>query len=171
MDNVNNVVTLQQQFNNFMDQQFKKRRYADDVSVTLTEFTNQQIYENQIKNLVQEAEILNISRDKIEIAKRWIGDSNIQIVYPCDNLDQQFQKYLSQPNDLKRMADWKALDLFGIDNVNLYKMLKRDLGNIEPEKEERKPVNNIDYALTEQLHAIKERREKAKNNEMDECPC
>ena len=69
-DDVNNVVTLQQQFNNFMDQQFKKRRDADDVSVTLTEFTNQQIYENQIKNLVQDAEILNISRNKIEIAKR-----------------------------------------------------------------------------------------------------
>ena len=34
------------------------------------------------------------------------------------------------------MADWKALDLFGVDNVNLYKMLKRDLGNIEPEKED-----------------------------------
>ena len=30
-DDVNNVVTLQQQFNNFMDQQFKKRRDADDV--------------------------------------------------------------------------------------------------------------------------------------------
>ena len=135
-DDVNNVVTLQQQFNNFMDQQFKKRRDADDVSVALTGFTNQQRYENQIKDLVQEAEILDISRDKIEITKRWIGDSNIQMVYPCNNLDQQFQKYLSQPSDLKRMADWKALDLFGVDNVNLYKMLKRDLGNIEPEKED-----------------------------------
>ena len=53
-DDVNNVVTLQQQFNNFMDQQFKKRRDADDVSVALTGFTNQQRYENQIKDLVQE---------------------------------------------------------------------------------------------------------------------
>ena len=84
-DDVNNVVTLQQQFNNFMDQQFKKRRDADDVSVALTGFTNQQRYENQIKDLVQEAEILDISRDKIEITKRWIGDSNIQMVYPCNN--------------------------------------------------------------------------------------
>ena len=58
-DDVNNVVTLQQQFNNFMDQQFKKRRDADDVSVALTGFTNQQRYENQIKDLVQEAEILD----------------------------------------------------------------------------------------------------------------
>lgn len=41
---------------------------------------------------------------------------------------------------------------------------------IEPKREERKPINNIDDTLTEQLHAIKERREKAKNNDSDECP-
>lgn len=150
-DDINNVETLQQQFNDFMDQQFKKRRDADDLSVSLTGFTNQQRYENQMKDLVQESAILDISRDKIEIAKRWSFDSNIQLMYPCDNIEQQFAKYLSQPNDLRRMADWKALDLFGIDNINLYKMLKRDLGNIEPDKE-----NDIN-ALGEQYAELSNR--------------
>ena len=40
----------------------------------------------------------------------------------------------------------------------------------ETAKEKNKPVNNIDDALTKQLNAIRERREKAKNKETDGCP-
>ena len=40
----------------------------------------------------------------------------------------------------------------------------------ETAKEENKPSNNLDDALTKQLNAIRERREQAKNNETDECP-
>lgn len=135
-NNIDDVDELNKQFNDYMDQSFKKRRDADDYSVSLTGFTNQQRYEDQMSKLIDEAGgVLNITQDKIEIAKRWSQDSNIVMLYPCDDLDLQFNKYLNQPNDLKRLADWKALDLFGIDNINLYRFLKHDLGNIEPEKE------------------------------------
>ena len=47
---------------------------------------------------------------------------------------------------------------------------KEDKTIIEPAKDENKPVNNLDDALTKQLNAIRERREKAKNKETDGCP-
>ena len=40
----------------------------------------------------------------------------------------------------------------------------------ETSKEENKPLNNIDDALTKQLNGMRERRAKVKNNESDECP-
>lgn len=120
--NINNVETLQEEFNHFINNLQK--------NTSLTGFKENNPYDS-----IQESGVLDITNDKIEIAKRWSADSNIELLYPCDNLEAQFAKYLAQPNDLKRMADWKSLDIFGIDCANLYKMLKRGLGNIEPENE------------------------------------
>ena len=53
-NNIDDVDELNKQFNDFMDQSFKKRRNADDVSISLTGFTNQQRYEIQMKNLIKD---------------------------------------------------------------------------------------------------------------------
>ena len=141
-NNIDDVDELNKEFNDFLDQQYKKQRDADDVSISLTGMTNQQRYETQMDSLLDESKsikedgVLDISRDKIEIAKRWSTETGIVILYPCEDLEKLFVQYLAQPNDTKRMADWKSLDLFGIDNPNLYKMIKRDLANIEPEKKD-----------------------------------
>ena len=134
-NNIDDVDELNNEFNDFMDQSFKKCRDADDVSITLTGLTNQQRYEKQMDDLVSESGPIDITQDKIELAKAWSDSTGIFIVYPCDDISVQFAKYLSQPNDKKRVADWKALEIFGIDNPNLYRFIKYNIANIEPEKE------------------------------------
>ena len=132
-NNIDDVDELNKQFNDFMDQSFKKRRNADDVSISLTGFTNQQRYEIQMKNLIKdEAAVLDITKEKIEAAKRWCIDSNITMVYPCDDIDDLYMKYMDQHLDLRRRANWQSLELFGVDCVTLYYMLKQDIANLYP---------------------------------------
>lgn len=149
-NNIDDVDELNSEFNDFMDQSFKKRRDADDVSITLTGLTNQQRYEKQMDDLVSESGPIDITQDKIELAKAWSDSTGIFMVYPCDDINVQFAKYLSQPNDKKRVADWKALEIFGIDNPNLYRFIKYNIANIEPEKE-----NSI-YSLGQDLKFLRE---------------
>lgn len=149
-NNIDDVDELNNEFNDFMDQSFKKRRDADDVSITLTGFTNQQRYEKQMDDLISESGPIDITQDKIELAKAWTDITGIFIVYPCDNIDMQFNKYLAQPNNKRQAADWKALEIFGVDNPNLYRFIKHGIANIEPEKE-----NNI-YSLGQHLKFLKE---------------
>ena len=131
-DDVEDVNTLYKQFNKFMDQPFKHRRNADDVSISITGFTNQQRYESQLRDLIkQEAADTEIDMDKVEAAKKWSIDSNIVMLYPCDDIDTLYNQYLSQPKDLRRRADWQALELFGVNNITLYSMLKNNISNIK----------------------------------------
>lgn len=149
-NNIDDVDELNNEFNDFMDQSFKKCRDADDVSITLTGLTNQQRYEKQMDDLISESGPIDITQDKIELAKAWTDITGIFIVYPCDNIDIQFNKYLAQPNNKRQAADWKALEIFGVDNPNLYRFIKHGIANIEPEKE-----NNI-YSLGQHLKFLKE---------------
>ena len=131
-DDVEDVNTLYKQFNKFMDQPFKHRRNADNVSISITGFTNQQRYESQLRDLIkQEAAYTEIDMDKVEAAKKWSIDSNIVMLYPCDDIDTLYNQYLSQPKDLRRRADWQALELFGVNNITLYSMLKNNISNIK----------------------------------------
>ena len=149
-NNIDDVDELNNEFNDFMDQSFKKCRDADDVSITLTGLTNQQRYEKQMDDLISESGPIDITQDKIELAKAWTDITGIFIVYPCDNIDIQFNKYLAQPNNKRQAADWKALEIFGVDNPNLYRFIKHGIANIEPEKE-----NSI-YSLGQHLKFLKE---------------
>lgn len=135
-NNVDSVDELQKQFNAFMDQQFKKRQNADDASLSLTGFTNKQRYDIQMKELVKESAVLDISQDKIDNAKEWAIKSNISIMYPCNDIDELYNKFLDQHKDLRRMADWKAIELFGVDNETLYKMIKDDIADISIDKDD-----------------------------------
>ena len=120
---------LQQQFDDFMDQSFKKRRNADDVSISLTGMTNQQRYEKQMKDLVTETGTIEVNPNAINMAKQWSAESNITMVYPCNNIDELYYKYMYQNKELRRRADWKCTEIFGVDCVNLYNIYKS--GNIE----------------------------------------
>ena len=53
-DDVEDVNTLYKQFDKFMDEPFKHRRNADDVSISITGFTNQQRYESQLRDLIKQ---------------------------------------------------------------------------------------------------------------------
>ena len=82
-------------------------------------------------------------------------------------------KTIEQLKSVESVADKQSNSISLEETQKILNAKREECKNmeyIEPKKEERKPVNNIDDALTEQLHAIKERREKAKNNELDECP-
>lgn len=67
---------------------------------------------------------IEISPDKIKAAKEWEIKNNIAIMYPTDDVDLQYSKFMDQHKDLRRKADWQAIDLFGVDNTTLYSMLK-----------------------------------------------
>lgn len=74
------------------------------------------------------SDMFNISDEQIRAAKEWEIKSNINIMYPTDDIDLQYNKYMDQPKDKRRKADWQALDLYGVDNTTLYSMLKsRDI--------------------------------------------
>ena len=82
-------------------------------------------------------------------------------------------KTIEQLKSVESVADKQSNSISLEETQKILNAKREECKNvqyIEPKKEERKPVNNIDDALTEQLHAIKERREKAKNNDSDECP-
>ena len=82
-------------------------------------------------------------------------------------------KTIEQLKSVESVADKQSNSISLEETQKILNAKREECKNVqylEPKKEERKPVNNIDDALTEQLHAIKERREKAKNNELDECP-
>ena len=82
-------------------------------------------------------------------------------------------KTIEQLKSVESVADKQSNSISLEETQKILNAKREECKNVqylEPKKEERKPVNNIDDALTEQLHAIKERRETAKNNELDECP-
>ena len=123
-NNIDSVFELQRQFDDYMDQYDKKRRDADDFSVQVTGLTNPQRYEMQMDKLLKED--VNITDQMIADAKKWSVDSNITILYPTKDIDDLFNKFEDQPESLKRKADFKALDLYGIDNETLYYLLKNN---------------------------------------------
>lgn len=133
LNNIDSVSVLQEQFNDFLNS------YHISGSSSLTGIaTNSSEY-------ISEA--VEITPEKIENAKKWSLDNNINIIYPCDDIDELHNKYLDQHKDLRRKADWKALELFGCDNEQLYYMLKKNI-NIKNSVDE-KDVFNMGNRLVE----------------------
>lgn len=138
-DDIFSVDELRKQFNDFMDQQYKKRKDSDDMSIALTGMTNQERYEAKLNNLMNES--VNITQQMIDDAKRWSIDSNIYLVYPVndnDKLDELYNKYNDQHKELRKKADFKCMDLFGMDNHQLYQSLKTNSDVIKYD-------DNVDY--------------------------
>lgn len=79
---------------------------------------------NQNPNAAVES-IFNI--DKINAAKQWIIDSNLALMLPTSHLEQlenDWEKYNALSHENKKKADWKAIELFGVDNEQIYYYLK-----------------------------------------------
>lgn len=114
------------QWDDFNNMPCKKRRDSDDVSVELTGKTNEERYADQMNNFIQNESRLEYSPDAIEDAKQWMIDSNIFMIYPADNLQDLFDKYITQDKDSRRRADWKCIELFGMNNEELYNLLMDD---------------------------------------------
>lgn len=148
-DNIDSVSDLKAEYDRYLDQSFKKRRNADDMSLMISGETNPERFERQMNELLKEnAEEEEPNKlkdeDRIENAKQWCIDSNIQMVYPTDELDKQYQLYLDQEKDSRRRADWKCMELFGMNNIDLYNELKKAEEN--DDKEYAQDIDN--YNLT-----------------------
>lgn len=111
LNETNSVSELQEQFNDFLN----------NCNVSNDPLTGI-ISNNKILS-----EAVEITPEKIENAKKWSLDNNINIMYPCDDIDELHNKYLDQHKALRRKADWKAMELFGCDNEQLYYMLKKNI--------------------------------------------
>ena len=88
--NIDDVDELNKEFNDFLDQQYKKQRDADDVSISLTGMTNQQRYETQMDSLLDESNIFNES--KKNKVKR-INDKGEPIPETCDKCGTEIKLY------------------------------------------------------------------------------
>lgn len=78
---------------------------------------------NQNNNAAVEA-IFN--REKIDAARKWIIDSNLMLILPStlEQLEADWEKYNALSHENKKKADWKAIELFGVDNEQIYYYLK-----------------------------------------------
>lgn len=78
--------------------------------------------DNTVKNINEFS--IEISQEKIDKAKKWSADSNIFTMYPTNDPDDLYDKFSSQHRDLQRLANWFSTELFGMDNDQMYEMLK-----------------------------------------------
>lgn len=139
-DNIESPDELQDQMDDFNAMPFDRQRDADDMSLSLTGKTNKERYEDQMKSFSES--MVNISDHDIENAKQWIEDNNIYMVYPCEKLDALYNRYKAQSHDNMQRANWKALELYGCTNDELYEMLKTSSSfiSVTPEGEEIKLI-------------------------------
>lgn len=88
---------------------------------------------------------IRFSKKAIELAKKWQADSNIKMVYPCENIDQVYNDFQCQHTEIQRDADNKCIELFGMECEDLYELLKTGeltLSDID---------NMNDYELSEKI--------------------
>lgn len=151
-DGIKSVDELNRQWNNFFNMHKEKRKQSDEMSLMLTGLTNEQRYNLQMSALSTresaELGVIKFSKEAINMAIRWQLDSNIKMVYPCDDVDQTYIDFMSQNNRLKNDADNKCVELFGMKCEELYQFLKdgeKTIVNID---------DKSDYELSSSLSDI-----------------
>ena len=127
-DNISSIDELHDQWNKFFNMPKSSRDKSDEMSLMLTGLTNEQRYNLQMSAFSNKNEAvlepIKFSKEAIANAMQWEIDSNIKMVYPCEDIDTVYNEFLFQNNDLKHDADNKCLELFGMKCEELYKFLK-----------------------------------------------
>lgn len=145
---------LELQYNRFFEMPKPRRKESDDMSILLTGMSNIDRYniikgilhntndkdvytENtteDIKNTHMSGKDnehddpirkpIEFSYELIGMAHAWEVESNIKMVYPCDDINAKFAEFDSQPHNLKKDADMQCTELFGMNCTELYKLCK-----------------------------------------------
>ena len=140
-DNIDSVDELNRQFNDFLNQYRKRQRNSDDMSISLTGFTNQQRYEQQLKKLTEAAITKeDIPEETIMKAQDWEYKTGRVLIYPCDRDPYvMYNDFLSQDDLSKKESDQQSIALFGIDCTSMYMNLASGYMDIKE--------NETDYSL------------------------
>lgn len=113
---------INEQWDRFIGLYENDKMDKDNIYATSHRRINEQLDSLYYKN----ESYLDITNTMIDDAKQWSNNSNIIMMYPTEDLDNLYNRYLDQTNDNKRKADWKAMELYGMDNEQLYIMLKNN---------------------------------------------
>ena len=140
-DNIDSVDELNRQFNDFLNQYRKRQRNSDDMSISLTGFTNQQRYEQQLKKLTEAAITKeDIPEETIMKAQDWEYKTGRVLIYPCDKDPYvMYNDFLSQDDLSKKESNQQSIALFGIDCTSMYMNLASGYMDIKE--------NETDYSL------------------------
>lgn len=140
-DNIDSVDELNRQFNDFLNQYRKRQRNSDDMSISLTGFTNQQRYEQQLKKLTEAAITReDIPEDAIIKAQDWEYKTGRVLIYPSDKDPHiMYNDFLAQDDLSKKESNQQSIALFGMDCTSMYMNLASGYMNIKE--------NETDYSL------------------------
>lgn len=140
-DNIDSVDELNRQFNDFLNQYRKRQRNSDDMSISLTGFTNQQRYEQQLKKLTEDAITKeDIPEETILKAQDWEYQTGRVLIYPCDKDPHiMYNDFLAQDDLSKKESNQQSICLFGMDCTSMYMNLASGYMNIDE--------NETDYSL------------------------
>lgn len=154
-DGINSVDELNRQYAEFFNMHKEKRKQSDEMSLMLTGLTNEQRYNLQMSRLSTNEstlEPIKFSKESIDMAIRWQLDSNIKMVYPCDDVDKTYIDFMSQNNRLKNDADNKCVELFGMKCEELYQFIKdgqKTIVNIDDKSDYELSSSLVDIASNE----------------------
>lgn len=168
---------LDDSYDRFMSMHKQLRRESDWKSLELYGKTNEDRYRElksrylkqdfntliseEVVDEVPHKESLNITRSAIEAAKKYSVDSMRIIITPPNNLEElesMWAKYNGMHLKSRRESDWKAQELFKVNNKQLYEYYKSNLLKVKDSNKE------IEDATINNISALDSRCDVAKDN-------